>query len=208
MTRVRDDDWIILHTAASRTVQLALALVDAGFAAWTPTETRIRRVGRARDRQEYEAPIMPPFVFARYARLKELLALSHTPSLTYRVWDSELRRMVTKGYPSFTVMQRQGDFPRVADAHLDPLRAIEAQLRIAFARLLEAERRQGDLPVFDAGTVVRVTDGAFGGLDLVVTERNEGKLVKLSCDGWVHNLEISAWSLQEIKLNASQPEQG
>lgn len=189
--------WIILRTAPSSTVRLAEALAFHG--AWTPTETRIGRAGRARSRRQYQGPVLPMFVFAPSHTLKEMLALSHSPALTYLSWDAEQQRMVTRGYPFFTVFQVKGEYPRVPDRSLEPLRLIEAKLRIGFAKQMEAERRTGEPPRFDAGTVVRVSeDGPYAGLDLVVIERNEGKLVKLSCPGWVHPLEVSAWGLQPI----------
>lgn len=183
------------------------ALADAGFAAWTPTETRVRRVGRARTRQEFEAPILSQFVFAPFAQLKDLLAMSHSPALTYRTWDRERQCFIVRGYPYFTVFRNQGEVPRVADRTLEPLRSIEEKLRVVFAKDKERERQRGEVPRFAEGDIVRVDDGAFGGLDLVVIEPNEGKLVSLTCEGWAHPLEISAWKLRGVQLRQAEPEQ-
>lgn len=114
--------WCILRTSPGQTLNLRTALVEASIEAWTPIEVIVVRVGRSRSRVERELPIVSGIVFADYAQLGELASMSRSPALTYRVWDREQRRFVTKGYPPFTVFRDNGKYPRVADKALDPLR--------------------------------------------------------------------------------------
>ena len=56
-------DSIILRTSPSRTLPLAKSLREAGFAVWSPEESRIRRRPRSQREAELSLPIVPGFVF-------------------------------------------------------------------------------------------------------------------------------------------------
>lgn len=155
--------WCILRTAPSRTLPLASALVDAGYEAWTPQELQVRRVGRQRDRVDVPVPVTPAIVFARYDRLADLIALSRSPSQTYLIWDKELRRMVSRGVPYFTVFRHLDSYPGVADRALNPLRLAEQRRKPrALAR------------VFKQGDPVTYADAGFEGL-IGKVEANRGR---------------------------------
>lgn len=115
------NDWLILRTASSCTMAVATALDEAGYRAWTPS--RQERSGPARAR--VLVPLMPTFVFADYDCLADLIALSKSPSLTYRVWDAEQGRMVNKGIPHFRLFRFLDGYPRLRDRALNPLRQTE-----------------------------------------------------------------------------------
>lgn len=145
--------WCILRTTPSRTVPLTVSLSDAGFDVWTPIEVQVSRVGRARKRVERACPIVPAIVFGRHDRLTDLITLSRSPALTYQVWDAELRRMVTKGCPYFTVFRDNGRYPIIRDNALDPLRRVERR-----------SRPKVDAHRFKEGEEVQYPDAGFEGL--------------------------------------------
>lgn len=192
--------WIILRCSGTKTLGLAKSLTEDGYEAWSPVELRERLAGRERKTVERKVPILPGYVFAPDRHLTALLELSHSPALTYQVWDSEQRRMVTKGHDFFTVFRANGQIRPVADAGLSPLRELEESLQRAALRRREEAKHQGPAPQFKAGQIVRVEGGGFDGLDLTVVEDNSGKAVKLTHPEWMWTVEISAWKLREIQL--------
>jgi hypothetical protein len=200
--------WCILRCSNGKTLELAASLTDAGFEAWSPVEVRMRLAGRKRGLVEQAVPILPAgYVFAPYRYVGELLALSHSPTLNYQVWDSGKRRMVTKGHPYFTVFRMNGVIRAEPDAGLRSLRALEASLAEAAERRREAIKQKGPVPRFEEGQTVRVVGAGFDGLDLRVAESNDGKLVKLQHPSWMWEVEISAWKLQEVQVKDQSPEQ-
>ena len=92
-------------------------------------------------------------MFARGAQLHDLIALSRSPSLTYQVWNSELRHMERRGCPYFSVFRYQGQYPCVTDRALDPLR--QAEQRAA---------PRSKTPSFVDGQAVRCPEAGFDGL--------------------------------------------
>ena len=104
MAGVEMDRWVILRTAATSTLRLAGSLGEAGFETWAPVETIRRRLPRSAKHEVVSVPLLKSFVFARADRIDDLLALSHSPSLSHQAWDAHLRRMVTKGHPYFRLM--------------------------------------------------------------------------------------------------------
>lgn len=200
--------WCILRTSSSQTLNLAASLTDAGYEVWAPTELREKRIGKARKVTEQSFAIMPSFVFARMKHLADLLLLSHSPTLNYRVWDSEQRRMVVKGHPAFSVFRSNGQVRPQTDASLTDLRTLEASLQKAAERRREQAKQKGPTPRFKAGQVVKVDGGGFEGLRLTVAEANEGKVVKLIHPDWMWTVEISAWKLRDVQLSQASPEQG
>lgn len=123
--RSRELGWCILRMSGSSTLPVVNALIDAGFEVWTPVETQKRRIGRRRELRETPAPITAGIVFAREHQLHDLVTLSRAPSMTYQMWNADLRRMEQRGCPYFSVFRYQGRYPRVADRALDPLRQAE-----------------------------------------------------------------------------------
>lgn len=172
-------DWCILRCSNCKTLELARSLNDAGFEAWTPVETIERRSRKGIKPDELRRPLIASFVFARADHMAGLLALSHSPALNYRVWDSGLRRMVTRGHPYF----------RVSSLHLIP----DAQL--AGLRAVELKRRpKGKPQAFEVGAHVRVTDGGFEGLRGVVVECR-GDYATVVLDDWSIPAKIATWIL-------------
>ncbi len=200
-------DWYILRVAGSGTLRLASSLNEAGFGCWCPVEVREVLIGRKREPVEKEIPILPEYVFAKSENLHALLALSHSPSLNYRVWDKVSRKMVDKGHPPFSVFRVHGRYHPVTDASLSPMRALEARLAEVAERRRQRALTNEPLPKFAAGEVVRVDGGGFEGLQLTVAEANEGKMVKLVHPAWMWTVEISAWKLRDVQLSQGSHEQ-
>lgn len=198
-------DWCILRCASSQTLNLAASLSEAGFEVWTPREIREKRMGKKREIIEQEMPILPEWVFASMEDLTDLLNLSHSSGLPYRVWDKRLRRIVLRDHPRFQVFRMHGTVRPQADNVLAPLRELEAALSAALLRRRERARCKGPAPRFEAGQIVRV-DGGFEGLNLKVAEANQGKVVKLTHPDWMWTVEISAWRLSDIQLSQAPPE--
>jgi len=198
--------WCILRTSGSRTIPLMLSLREVDFDVWTPIEERSRLAGRKREIIEQQVAILPGYVFARNTHLTDLLTLSRSPSLNYRVWDSEKRQMVTKGHPYFSVFQMHGRIRAQSEQSLAPLRALEESLRKVADRRRERAGQKGLPPRFTAGQIVRVNEGGFGGLQLIVAEDNQGKDVKLIHPDWTWPVEISAWKLADIQLENGRSE--
>lgn len=152
------DRWCILRMAGASTMSVAQSLSDAGFEVWTPIETQRRRAPRSKALKDIVLPIMPGIVFANAVRLDDLIAMSRSPALTYKRWNSETKRMEMHGCPHFSVFRYDGRFPLIADRQLDALRQAEQRGR---------PRSLG--PVVEVGDVVRHPAGILGGLKGVVT---------------------------------------
>lgn len=153
------DGWCILRCAPARTLKLAASLDDAGIEAWTPGETQQRRRGRARERVDVEAPIMPTFVFAR---------ASHLPAI------ADVVRAPVSPHPAFSLFRLHGRIPLVAERDIAALRRIEERGRL---RQLRGERR-----VIPIGTEIRMTEGSFAGMAGVV-EDGDGKFALVAFGG-------------------------
>lgn len=183
MTEKSAARWCILRMSPSRTLAVADALKDAGYDAWTPAEELTRRIGHARKRVTVPAPLLPSFVFARYDRLADLVAFSRAPALTFEVFDTELRRMVTKGCPFFRVFRHEGKYPWVSDRALDALRLAEQRGKpIVKAR------------VFQPGEAVKCPDAGFDGLTGVVTT-TRGRRALVCFEGFAIPISIPNSSL-------------
>ncbi|KMS64143.1 hypothetical protein V475_20385 [Sphingobium baderi LL03] len=165
-----NDRWCILRMSGISTIPVATALTDAGFTVWTPTVTEECRVGKARERRERSVSLTPGIVFAKDDRLHDLAVMARSPALTFQRWNPETKRMERKGCPPFAVFRYQGQFPRINDRHLDPLRQAEQRAQ---------PRDRG--PHFNAGDEVRIPSAAFGGLSCVVDEvQSRFAVVRLS----------------------------
>lgn len=190
-------DWCILRCSNCKTLELARTLNEAGFEAWAPVTREEGRKGDQRTRDEIAVPLMASFVFARADRLPDLLALSHSPALQFRVWDSSKRRMVTRGHPYFRVF-RGGAHRLIPDAELEPLRRLERK-----PRPKRVER------MFSVGQRVRTDEAGFAGLNgTVIASRGKAVLVAF---GWLE-AEIPTWAVRpvdetgQVHVNADQPE--
>lgn len=185
--------WCILRTSGARTLNLASSLAKDGFDVWTPVEKAQVRGRRSHPPSESTVALMPSYVFARMDRIDELLALSRSPSLTYRRWDQELRRMVLQGHPAFSVMKGMDNaaaFAEVPDRQLSALRMIETR-RAPKPEVREAKR----------GDRVRLTEESYAGL--------HGTVVSVGCafhevllDGWVRPLKIARY-LAHLEIDES-----
>lgn len=191
--------WLILCCSRSKTLELAKSLAEVGFEVWAPVTRDEVRVGEQRTREDTAVPLMPSFVFARARHLHTLLALSHSPSLQYRVWDAEEGKHVTKGHPHFRLF-RGGNHRFVPDRELEPLRRLERK-----PRPKRVERS------FTVGDQVRTDDEGFAGLIGVVT-MVQGKMVQVRFGKWRIEPKFPAWALRPIdepnavNVNATSPE--
>lgn len=157
------DRWCILRMSGSNTITVASALRKAGFEAWTPIMVEKRRVGRDRAIREVSIPITPGIVFVRSEGLGELLAFARSPTPTFLRWSSERKRMERHGCPHFSVFRHAGQYPRILDRHLDPLRQAECR-----------SKPKAGAPTFVVGDEVRIPSSAFGGL-VGLVERADGQ---------------------------------
>lgn len=200
------DSWIILRCSGRHTLALAASLAADGVETWTPTETRLRLAGRNRETVEQQIAILPEYVFAPCDRLDDLLAMTRAPSLQYRVWDPEKRKMVVKGHPSFTLFRSNGEIRRIPETSLSPLRALEESLRKVLEGRRKAANQPGPAPKFTAGQTICVDGWGVQGLNLTVVATNEGKTVVVTHPSWSWDVEISAWKLREVQLQSSSNE--
>jgi transcription antitermination factor NusG len=190
-------DWLILQCSASKTLDLAKSLTEAGYEAWAPITREERRSEDQRTREEVAVPLMPSFVFARACHLHPLLALVRSPSLQYRIWDSEQRKMVTRGHPRFRIF-RADRF--IADRELDPLRRLEKK-----PRPKRVER------TFALGQRVRTDEAGFQGLTGTVVAII-GKKVSVAFPKWAIDVLFPTWALREldapaaVNVNTGSPE--
>lgn len=178
MTAGLDNRWCILRMSGGSTVGVVEALTEAGYGVWTPTAAVAGREGKSRVRVDRQVSLTPGIAFARDDRLHELVVLSRSPSLTFRRWNADTKRMEQRGCPYFSVFRYQGQYPRVADRHLDPLR--------------QAERRaqpKAALASFHAGDEVRIPHAAFGGLSCVVNDV-QGRYASVQIQGAMGEITI------------------
>ena len=184
------DGWCILRTAAASTLRLASSLTDDGFEAWAPAEAWERRSPRSNKTQRITRALLPSFVFARAVCRQELIALSHSPSMLYQVWDADLRRMVTKGHPYFRVFQPVGARGIVPDGKLNQLRALE-----------QRKKPKAATHVFRPGEQVKLLHG--GGLDgmIGVVDRTNGTKVWVTFPDW-QAIEMHNWTLLPLDADS------
>lgn len=179
--------WCILRTSGSRTLPVAKSLAAAGFDVWTPVETNDRRRPRSKATVEFEAPIMPTFVFARADRLKDLEVASQA---------------AVKEHPPFSLFRWAGKIPLVSDQQIASLRAAEDR---ATARTEAAHRRsrlQAERKFFTPGDQVKVTEGSFSGLSGMV-EDGDGKFTFVAFGGSMR-VKIASFLLASDQVEAGQ----
>jgi transcription antitermination factor NusG len=199
-TRHAAERWCVLRCSNTKTLELAASLADAGFDAWSPAETIQRRARRGTKPETLTVPLTPSFVFARADRVADLLDLAHSPALNYRVWDPELKRMVTRGHPYFRVFYYLGEIATVPDHQLEPLRSLE--------------RKRKPKPVtrtMAQGERIRLAEAGFEGLwGTVLTSRKN--YTRVQVDGFPVPVDFPTWTLQgscqagSVKVNAEPAE--
>ena len=113
---------------------------------------------------------MPSFVFARSCHLADLLRALALP---------------TSPHPSFSIFQYAGRAPVIGDAALGRLRAAEEKSK--------RDRRKTQRRAVAVGEDVRLTEGAFAGLDGVVVEV-KGKVAVVNFGGGI-NFSVATWLL-------------
>lgn len=193
-------EWCILRTASASTLRLVEALRNGGYDAWTPVEMVDKRARKVEKRAIVPSPLMPTFVFAQADRLRDLAALARSPAQTYQVWDATLRRMVTKGWPFFSILRSAGEFALIPDRALNPLRLAE-----------QRQKPTETVRTFQPGEVVRMTDGGFAGLSGVVVETvRKSTVVRFGDPGML--VKVETWVLaaldeaMQVHVNRSEAE--
>lgn len=181
-------DWCILRTASRSTLNLAKSLAEVGYDVWTPIEVRdppkAARKAKADD-GNHESAMLPTFLFAGFSHISELAALSRAPSLQYRVWDSEKRRMVVKGHAAFSVFKHNGSYSRVPDLALASLRAAERR-----------RKPRGLVKMFPVGAKVKLSEGSYAGLKgIVVAVKGKIATVEFPKCGFIRDAKCPMWVL-------------
>lgn len=173
--------WCILTCASPDTLRVVEALTKEGLSAWAPVKWASARKPVTRSRFDKPHPIMPGYVFGDVGHVDQLYRLSG------------LRR---RDMPRFQFLECEvaGCTPLIADRELDGLRNEEARLRALF----DAEKRKAiKPPTFEAGTEVRMEEGAYAGLSGVV----EGKCGKdntwVSIPGFAKPVKVASLLLLE-----------
>ena len=69
MDETTSTSWCVVRTQGGQTLTLMTTLQDAGFVAWTPTETVTRRARRSHPAQEMVLPLMPGLIFVDWDKL-------------------------------------------------------------------------------------------------------------------------------------------
>jgi hypothetical protein len=179
--------WLILLVSSQNTLRLAASLREDGYEAWAPTETVKRRSREGAKPEPVILPLMAGFVFARADRLADLLALSHSPSMLYQVWDVEQRKMVTKGHPYFRVFKHAGEPYSFPDHQLDPLRALE-----------QRTTPRGKDQLLNVGDLVRLGDGGglaglIGEVEAVIRKNAVVRFPK-----WPLTFNVPVWKLLRV----------
>lgn len=214
-------DWCILRTTPGSTIALAAALAGDGIEAWTPTIRASRDELRTREGQEplprgrganvITVPLIPTFVFADYGQLGDLLRMVDAPTLNYRVWDKDERRMVVRGRPHFEVFRLGLVVPMVREWELARLREIEQDAAERAARRARPRKRgkrgRGDRQ-FAVGEHVVVPDGPFAGLAGVVVPTDKSGSVRVTFAGGAISAEIAPWLVELADIDSGKPLSG
>lgn len=175
--------WCVVRTQGGQTLSLAKALQEAGYQAWTPVETVIRRARRSHPAQEIVVPLMPGLIFVGWDKLTDLIALSRN-AMPYLHWDAEQGRHVTRGIAHFRILQigSPGEgrtYARVSDRELAGLRQAEARAQVAVKR-----------KTLRKGAKVRLAEGAYEGLRGTV-EFVKGGYAHVQVQGWPMTVQVA-----------------
>lgn len=178
MARGRDG-WCILRTRGANTMKLAASLTASGLDAWTPIEILTKRKGRARDRVEEKAAILPTYVFARSAHINDLLRICG---------------LLVSPHPGFSIFRQYDRIPIIAERDIASLKAAEEA-----AALTQRKRVRNVVPI---GTSIRVSEGAFAGMSGIV-EQSDGKSAIVAFGG-NFRVSIASWLLPQDLLEATE----
>lgn len=168
--------WCILRTSGPKTVPLARSLAAAGYDVWTPVQTKARRKPRSQEKIEFEAPIVPTFVFARADRIADLLRHAASP---------------INPHPSFSVFHYRDRVPIISDGEIQSLRTYEERCNVKTHRA-----------AFSVGEEVSVTASAWQGLSGVVEACN-GKQARV-CFGGALSVTIATFYLASNDIETDQ----
>lgn len=147
--------WCILRMNSGDTLRVVEALMEQGLSVWTPVDWCVGRMPRTRARYDKAIPVLPGYAFGDVGHIDELVRLAG------------LRR---RDFPKFRFLESERGAeltPLIADSELDWLRAEDARLRAVFDRHKRKEA-EAKAPKLEAGTPVKMTDGAYAGLSGVV----------------------------------------
>lgn len=169
--------WIIIRMAASRTEAVTTALQQAGYEAWTPKETAVKRAPRTRAiLSRHLVPSMPTYAFVRATHALDLAIEIASPLTTL---------------PAFSIFRHGDKAALIADRDLDGVRVTEQQGQMTKAK-----------PLWKPGDMVRVSEGACEGMSGVVASlKRKGKKALVAFPGWQVPIEISAFILLPTPLN-------
>ena len=172
--------WFILRMSSKETLSVAKGLAKAGFDVWTPIERRKGKMPRTRTAYDKEFALMPSYVFVNIHHLAEIQHLSMLPP---------------RNIPQFTLFQYQGGVPLIADHQLDALRAEESRLQAIYERQCRKGKKG---PRFNPGTLVRIDDGGFAGMEGVV-EDQQGQFTLVSFAGFHAPIKVASVLLEHEK---------
>ena len=175
--------WCILRTSPGRTLGLMTALAAAGYEAWTPRQTQIRRRPRSRATIELDVPIAPTFVFARAVHVRDLAAVEAMP---------------VTGFPAFTLFRHAGRIPLVGDREVEGLRQAEERARV---QAMRTKRKR-----LVMGQTVRIVEGVGEGM--VGTVEQGGDKFALVAFGTTFRMQIATWLLSADDVVSPQPSMG
>ena len=188
----RRPSWIILRTAAPRTLRLADSLAQAGFGVWTPRQTISRRIPRSKDKQrrEVETPIIPTVVFADAEHKDVLRALAAQP---------------LHPHPPFSLMTYRGGVPEIKDGEVHGLRIEERRMQTAADDRARRTRRNARGKAVAIGATIGVPTPAFQGISGIV-EESDGRFT-LALVGNMR-LKIATFLLDDDRLKEPSSQTG
>lgn len=184
------DQWIILRCSNTTTIPLAKSLAEDGFTAWTPVEVIAPRPRYGKKRDKIEQALMPSFVFACADATADLIALAHRPALIYQVWDSEQRRMVTRGHPHFRVFRHGDVIPNIPEHQLAHLRNID-------------RRHRASQRTVSIGDRFRFSSGGFEGLNGIVMQAG-AQHSTVQIDGMPVTVKMPTWVIADAMSTMMQ----
>ncbi|WP_394658437.1 hypothetical protein [uncultured Novosphingobium sp.] len=147
------------------------ALIEAGYRAWTPRETRVIRLPRSKLKREIIASLTPTIAFSDYDRLPELVAMSRSP----------LSRV-----PDFHVFRHLDVYARIPDRALDALRLAE-----------QRGRPRSLAHVYQRDDRVKYPGAGFEGL-IGRVEGVKGRYTLVAFPGFAEQIRVPAHSLLPV----------
>lgn len=167
-----DGDWLVLRCSNRHTLPLVAALGDRELRSWTPIWYRKRRMPRSSKTREVLLPCLPSFVF-----LPE-------PDLVAAQTAAEFVQV-----PSFSVMSGHDGRVRLKDHHLDGLRRASTT----------KPRTANPVQFPKQGTPMRITSGAFQGLNCVVVGRSQRHSIVRIEGGRLPPIKVPPFLLEDLE---------